>query len=255
MCVIFVYFNSPNYETSYFSDIIIVAYYFSFFSCGSDSTSSIAEGNLAFSVVSSQESSPFQSLNYIPADVAKKMEATELSVWRKLSTCFYIDYSIVNTSYYKKNKKAFIRCIEKLYKEAKTKNGSPQRLLVAFSNFFSDEQLNLLEMEDTTGAGPDIETDSTYIEDIPLNDQAAITERILYNFSSHEVYLCVSADVKITGTLKNPVYDTSNAYFSGYAELTPAQQGANFDAKGRLSYRSMSTNVDEHYYILIIPKV
>lgn len=247
-----------------FLTLLLSLIIFSFSSCGSDSTSSIAEGNLAFSVVSNQESSPFQSLNYIPADVAQKMEATELSVWRKLSTCFYIDYSIVNTSYYKKNKKAFIRCIEKLYKEAKTKNVSPQRLLFAFSNFFSDEQLNLLAMEDTTGAGPDIETDSTYIEDIPLNDQAAITERILYDFSSHKVYLCVSADVKITGTLKSPVYDInnqrvytepSNAHFSGYAELTPAQQGAILDAKGRLSYRSMSTNVDEHYYIVIIPKV
>lgn len=247
-----------------FLTLLLSLIIFSFSSCGSDSTSSIAEGNLAFSVVSNQESSPFQSLNYIPADVAKKMEDTELSVWRKLSTCFYIDYSIVNTSYYKKNKKAFIRCIEKLYKEAKTKKASPQRLLVAFSNFFYDEQLNLLAMEDTIGAGPDIETDSTNIEDIPLNDEASITERILYKFSSHEVYLCVSADVKITGTLKSPVYDInnqrvftepSNALFSGYAELTPAQQGANFDAKGRLSYRSMSTNVDEHYYILIIPKV
>lgn len=119
-------------------------------------------------------------------------------------------------------------------------------------------------MEDTTGAGPDIETDSTYIEDIPLNNKAAIAESILYDFSSHKVYLCVSADVKITGTLKSPVYDInnqrvytepSNAHFSGYAELTPAQQGAILDAKGRLSYRSMSTNVDEHYYIVIIPKV
>lgn len=48
--------------------------------------------------------------------------------------------------------------------------------------------------------------------------------------------------------------DPSNAQFSGYAELTPANQGLNLDAKGRLIYRSAFTDVEEHYYIKIIPK-
>ena len=59
--------------------------------------------------------------------------------------------------------------------------------------------------------------------------------------------------------MDNPIFEVRSQsvftdQFSGYAELTPANQGLNLDAKGRLIYRSAFTDVEEHYYIKIIPK-
>ena len=250
----------------FFSVFILSIVAISFFSCSTDSAPSIAEGKLSFSIISASKSNAFQPLNYIPEDVVKKMDAVELSVWKKMSSCFYIDYDIINTSYYKKNKASFLCDMEELYEEAKSKQNAPQRLIFTFPNSAFETKFSLLELDDSTsgsGSGSDFDSDSIYIEDTPIDYEEFISEKILYRFASGDVYLCVSAYINMTGTVRNPIFgvrsqsvytDPKNAHFSGYAEITPADQGVNLDAKGRLTYRSAFATVDEHYYIKIIPK-
>lgn len=155
-----------------------------FFSCSNDpASSSIAEGKLSFNVAAASENGIFQPLNYIPSDVANKMDTAELSVWKKLSSCFYIDYNIINTSYYKKNKMSFLRDMEKLYDEAKAMRKSPQKLIVAFPNLASDTKVSLFELNDSTAgpdSGSDSGSDSTYVDNTPINSSTPICERILY---------------------------------------------------------------------------
>ena len=252
----------------FYSVILLLITLCTFFSCSTESTPSIVKGNISLSVANASENDAYQPLNYVPIDVANKMESDELSIWKKLSSCFYIDFSIINTKYYKKNKSSFLRDMLSLYEEAKTNQKTPQRLVFAFPTTENQTQFNLCELDDTMSiidpdTNPDygFGSDSTYVGDNPINTQTFVCERIRYRFTNANVYLCVSADIKITGTSENPTFtinnqniftDPSNAYFSGYAELSPADQGVNLDAKGRIVYRSAFANVNEHYYIKII---
>lgn len=243
-----------------------------FFSCSNDVESSMTdmiEEKTSFRVVS--KNGNFQPLNYIPEDIICKMDAGELVIWKKVSNYFYVDYNIINTTYYKGNKKTFLHDMEKLCEEVKSKSKqkSPQKLIVAFDNSAIDAEFRLFELDDTTsGTDPIIPntglgSDSTYVEDMPINDNGSFCCRILAPFVNANVYICVSVELYIKGTVQNPIFeirnqriftDPSNAHFSGYVEVTPASQGVNLDAVGRLSYRSAFANINEHCYFKITPK-
>ncbi|MDD6506191.1 MAG: hypothetical protein PUF39_02250 [Prevotellaceae bacterium] len=218
----------------------------------SANTSELFEDIPSLSIPTLIKSNGFEKLNSIPALIAKKMDKQELNVWKKLSQKYYINYDIVGTSYYRKNKGSFLLSLEKLYEEAVSKGNGPVKLVLLTRELLSDQNGSFYVLpEDTTDVGspeePEIADDSTAIDNTPLHEEM----RVRYYASTAESDFGIEFGcwLYVDGTRSNYTCTWTSlsweAYpmgssFEGYTTMEPDRNTLHLGAHGYIKYNTFS---------------
>lgn len=214
----------------------------------------------SLSLEKADEVNGFMPLNYVPAEVAKRMTAEELEVWKEASSHFFLNYSFMDTKYYAKNKESVLKRVRFLVEQSKKNKMQPselcfiwemdERVMNAFSN-----KIKFMNYEDTTDIGndpTDLDNDSTsYTEmgerelvwtykinndSIPGAEITLSTKYEVYN-TQWGTYYAKTAPTCIT-------YYPSDAFFSGEASFNIYGYGyANAIINGTLTYQKVSISV------------
>lgn len=218
----------------------------------SGNTSEFLEDIPSLSIPALIKSNGFEKLNSIPALIAKKMDKKELNVWKKLSQKYYINYDIVGTSYYRKNKVSFLLSLEKLYEEAVSKGHGPVKLVLLTKELLSDRNSSLYVLPDDTTAVedpeiPEISGDTIDNDDTPLNEEMCVR----YFAPTAEVDFGIEfcCNLYVNGTKSNYVCRWENlswtAYpigssFEGYTTMEPDGHTLHLGAHGYIKYNTYS---------------
>lgn len=209
----------------------------------------------------------YQELNVIPDSIIQKMSDEELQVWKKLSSQFYIDYSFIDTKYYKLCKNTFLQRMVKLYNTAIEKKEETAKLSFIPISLESYKMTRFSAIDDTTNIsnGNINESDSIDIDE-PIYGQSAICQEVKeFSVGGATIVLRCSGIITLSGTISNPIITWSdlsynfivknnpnsayNPSFSGYIDMEPIGNEVKITGKGRITYRSYSTNIVVNNYI------
>lgn len=213
---------------------------------------------LAININAIVHSKGFEKLNFIPEVISKKMDNEELKVWRKLSKKFYIDYNILNTTYYKKNKMPFLRSMEQLYEEVKNNGRGPAKLILLTEENSLERNVSLYNWSDTTEVeipDPSIPDDTISIEDQEIHEEMCVKK---FMGADSEIGIEFSSWLKVDGTKSNytcswtqlswEVRPSGSTYFGNTPTMEPRGNILYLGVHGYIrlsSYPHRSVRIDE----------
>lgn len=221
-------------------------------------SASQVESNVTATVAENVSCAP---LNLVPEEVASKMDKEELALWKKMSTHFFINYDFLHTSYYKNNKKAFLKRMERLYERAK-KEGKPAQLFFITESelpkFSINKKKGISLAYDPTDPIPSDTGDIGREFDIETPFNCSYTIYLdNYNIIFHVTGTCAAKgtpeNFECEWTGLSYFFEPSGVYFSGYMNLTPKGNEVHIEGKGNISYRSHRIYFAPNFYIGFIP--